>query len=948
MSEPSSSSVDDNSPPPPEERETVPPVENTPRATRKSRDELISAVSSQPTPRGPSRRVSRAVSQNPNDVDSAGVSGGKKTTRIVGLPDTGPYPRPKIIPAPPPFASLSQTDPQTRELWDRVDATAQLLDLDTSASPDPTPAPHDPITNPPTGSTTQETSKPSTTEDLYAADTDDDCEMAEGTTTIEDFDAFLGRVDAGEAEPDIFARIRAKSLPPAVSGADTEAGVNPIIPPRINTGEGINTNDPLSILLKGIAESQNASAINGICNLNRSRYLLAQSFITFNVIEDLARNVSKLNTRLAHISRNVDSIQHDVERLKSGASLQDGSESGMTHAGLTNNHGHRDQLSTIARSIADVQQAVSRLAPNAPTYPTVPPRTNPLTPGPATILQRPVPPTTTPHPPTPAQSDFPPLPASQPDEYPESLFLQNPDEGLKWFTNQINILPEWQIDSWCRVITAGGWGKLSGKGKNGPRSWDKDWNLTKKRQYLTDAAVRAFTPGGARVFPLPPNHPFTAAKDVTEKYSWTLYSGVGNVPPQPLPPKGTKARIKYPVALVPRDARTPKTQGPAHTHHTTSTPANPNNVHFSQDQEVYFEDTHPDFLNEVARINNPPPKSYAASASTKANAPAPMRKLSRMGPDVEKWILRAPPEDRGPLRSTDPKVICDRINTKCSTVYGIKALYVQLTAAKNLVIAFDYGSKVGNITAAAKTIIDTVLPGCPKASFSKNLAWSRVAISGVPCQKPEVTDNDIDLVNGNIRTSAELEEELRSSHPLLTNAVFTMAPSWAAKPEVVKSSDLAMVSFAVEDPDGAIIESLTRARIPLFGTLTLPRAWKEKVNMKQCQKCWGFVIGSPHTNCNNTCHICSSRDHSSDMHSGATCKTCINTGNSLDTLEAPTWQCFHFRCRNCGGPHTADDVSCPARNATIASARAKMRGGLTGQTILDRTALRSRPPGSSL
>ena len=149
MSELSSNSVDDTSPPPPEERETVPPVENTPRATRKSREELTSAVSSQPTPRGPSRRVSRAVSQNPNDIDSAGVSSGKKTTRIVGLPDTGPYPRPKIIPAPPPFASLSQTDPQTRELWDRVDVTAQLLDLDTSASPDPTPAPHDPITNPP-------------------------------------------------------------------------------------------------------------------------------------------------------------------------------------------------------------------------------------------------------------------------------------------------------------------------------------------------------------------------------------------------------------------------------------------------------------------------------------------------------------------------------------------------------------------------------------------------------------------------------------------------------------------------------------------------------------------------------------------------------------------------------------------------------------------------------
>ena len=642
MSEPSSSCVDDNSPPPPEERETVPPIETTPRATRKSCDEFTSAISSQPTSRGPSRRVSRPVSQNPNDIDSAGVSGGKKTNKVVGLPDTGPYPRPKIIPAPPPFAALSQTDPQTRELWDKVDTTAQLLDLDRSVSPKPTPAPLDPFGNPPTGPATQDTPGPSTTEDLYAADTDDNCEMAEGTTTIEDFEAFLGRVDAGEAEPDLFSRIRAKSLPPAVSGADTETGVAPIIPAKINTGEEINTSEPLSKLLKELAESQNASAINGICNLNRSRYLLAQSFITFNVIEDLARNVSKLNTRLAYISKNVDSIQQDVERLKLRSGPQDGSESGITQPGLTNTLSHSDQLSTIARSIADLQQTVSRLTSNAPTYPAAPLRPNPSNTGSAAVSQRPNLPAAIPRAPTPAQSEFPPLPASQTDEYPESMFLQDPDEGLKWFTNQINILPEWQIDSWCRVITAGGWGKLSGKGKNGPRSWDKDWNLTKKRQYLTDAAVRAFTPGGARVFPLPPNHPFTAAKDVTEKYSWTLYSGVGNVPPQPLPPKGTKAQIKYPVALVPRNTRTPKAQGPAQPHSVTGTPATPNKVHFSQDQEVYFEDTHPDFLNEVARINNPPPQDVRGNRLRQGERPRPYTETIQDGARRQEVDLMCP------------------------------------------------------------------------------------------------------------------------------------------------------------------------------------------------------------------------------------------------------------------------------------------------------------------
>jgi len=269
--------------------------------------------------------------------------------------------------------------------------------------------------------------------------------------------------------------------------------------------------------------------------------------------------------------------------------------------------------------------------------------------------------------------------------------------------------------------------------------------------------------------------------------------------------------------------------------------------------------------------------------------------------------------------------------------------------AKNVVIAFDYKSKQTDIKAASGTIISVLAPGCEGATFSKNVAWSKVAISSVPCQRTDAEVMDLDdAINEQtgVFTAKELEDEIRSAHPLLGAATFTLPPSWATKPEIVRQSDVATVSFALEDPDGSIINALTRLRIVLFGKLVSPRAWKERVDLKQCQKCWGFVTGSPHAKCVARCRICSSQQHTSDMHN-VSCPKCKDTGELLDRISSVDWVCIHPKCRNCTNDHEADNESCPARDATIATARAKLRGGHAGQTILDPLSLRSRPPGGN-
>ena len=100
----------------------------------------------------------------------------------------------------------------------------------------------------------------------------------------------------------------------------------------------------------------------------------------------------------------------------------------------------------------------------------------------------------------------------------------------------------------------------------------------------------------------------------------------------------------------------------------------------------------------------------------------PTRHVTRVSPTVDKWILRTPTQHRQLLTSTDPKIICDKINTACSSAYGIKALYATSTMVKNVVIAFDYKSKPTDIKAASGTIISTLVPGSEGATFSKNVS----------------------------------------------------------------------------------------------------------------------------------------------------------------------------------------------------------------------------------
>ena len=92
--------------------------------------------------------------------------------------------------------------------------------------------------------------------------------------------------------------------------------------------------------------------------------------------------------------------------------------------------------------------------------------------------------------------------------------------------------------------------------------------------------------------------------------------------------------------------------------------------------------------------------------------------------------------------------------------YKIKALFVSITPAKNVVVSFDHKSSDANIKSAAATIVSALAPGIDGASFTKNLSWSKFAILGVPCQKPKADSMDIDLELGNLYSTTDLESAL--------------------------------------------------------------------------------------------------------------------------------------------------------------------------------------------
>ena len=106
---------------------------------------------------------------------------------------------------------------------------------------------------------------------------------------------------------------------------------------------------------------------------------------------------------------------------------------------------------------------------------------------------------------------------------------------------------------------------------------------------------------------------------------------------------------------------------------------------------------------------------------------------------------------------------------------------------------------------------------------------------------------------------------VRNSHPALANTDFVQQPDWAMHPDKHnKNVDTCTVSFGINDPDGSLLSALTTSIAHMQGTQIFPTAWKEKISLTQCDRC--FTFGPQHPGCTPRCDMCASTSHATADH----------------------------------------------------------------------------------
>jgi hypothetical protein len=295
-----------------------------------------------------------------------------------------------------------------------------------------------------------------------------------------------------------------------------------------------------------------------------------------------------------------------------------------------------------------------------------------------------------------------------------------------------------------------------------------------------------------------------------------------------------------------------------------------------------------------------------------------------------------------------PQEVVSRINTSCSgsvDSFNIKAILASWTPYGNLIIEFLKSSSAKNITNASQTICQILAPGDTGTIFAKVVNLSKIVFPQVPCKawsqggfvngdgEPMITDQGF-------HSAGALFEEVRNAHPSMEKAVFIHEPSWTVA-ELTPEAELANLAFTVEDPDGSIVSTLERATVAMFGKHVSPKAWKEKIDLQQCNRCWQLC--RPHPGCPVKCRKCGSTKHLTELHNLG-CEGCKATGRPKTELESKQWKCTHIRCINCGGSHEADFNHCQAWDKEINTARQRKRGmNFNGQTILDPNTITNPP-----
>ena len=633
-----------------------------------------------------------------------------------------------------------------------------------------------------------------------------------------------------------------------------------------------------------------------------------------------------------------------------------------------------ENISSLSAQIGSINSLNSSLPTRPASPPPVPKVATPAPTVPVSILRNN----------TPIVSSAPALPPSRPCSHtstpkppfdPYSNFsVHGINEGHVWFSEKASTLPDDYITWWARVLTIARWGPSKPNGYYSGISHLAP--IPDKQRFIMDCIRKAFSPGGCLFFPLPPSAPVRAKfSECVLDYNWLVWTGIGNFPrPDPC----RKVKIAFCPGTVQKQSphfdpdigipsTAPSAPQPNPPYHgvpnslPTTSPQQPIASSSSADpfvpvtsdiptNDVYYEDLHPD---------NPMPwktvskggKSFAQAAGS-SNPPShgpsgprvtcPIQRKNTFS-NSQKWILRYPKNEKPPSGSRPtPQMITDKVNRSCRD-YHIRAIMADWTQAGNMSITFSHDTKEQNVSSAKGTIISLFHPSnVSKTLFSKAVPTSKILFPDIPCRRARTDDENYmedDDFSPPLWSNERLLEEVKRSHPLLNNTSFVLDPDWTIA-SVPDDSDRANISFVIDDADGSIIAELTRTNAIMFSTQIFPHAWKEKVNLQQCNRCWRHT--APHPSCAPRCVECGSSNHDISAHNQS-CQSCKSTGKPLSEITALGWICTHLRCANCGGAHQADNTNCQAHDEAIRSARIR-RSGMTAQTILDSRDFRRPGP----
>ena len=224
-----------------------------------------------------------------------------------------------------------------------------------------------------------------------------------------------------------------------------------------------------------------------------------------------------------------------------------------------------------------------------------------------------------------------------------------------------------------------------------------------------------------------------------------------------------------------------------------------------------------------------------------------------------------------------------------------------------LFLSFSNDTKAENIITHTYEFIQELSHGNPteKMVFCAATKISKVFIQGVPWGDPENMDQ---LITDDALWS-EIKKDL-----LFGRVNFISEPVWANKKiyNSIVHTGKAAVFCSFRDPEWTYLKDILSRPHFFFGERVSVVEAIDRINLPQCTRCWKF--GKVHKSCQEVCRICGSDDHVEEDHVDS-CRLWVQAGQK--TLS----ECFHYRCANCEGPHTADMASCLHHRKAMAEER---------------------------